>query len=241
MSGSEPPLRYEVRVRGEPRPGAPRVVLLHGRGADRRDLLPIADGLPDGTTLITPEAPHPGAPWGYGPGWAWYRYRAEDRLDPETLEESLERLGAFLDALPELLPPSQNAASPDASSPDAPSPNASSPNTSSPLFLGGFSQGGTTALAWALRNPGRVAGAAVLSGFLASNADLPVQEGAPGLRVFWGHGVHDPAIPHALGERGRQALEAAGARLDAHDYPAGHGVTAEEIRDLSAWMEGGAG
>lgn len=213
MSPPEPALRHGIRVRGEPREGAPRVVLLHGRGADRRDLLPISGGLPPGSVLVTPEAPHPGGPWGYGPGWAWYRYLEEDRLDPGTLEESLARLGDFLDGLPEI-------------------------RAEGPLYLGGFSQGGTTALAWALRNPGRVEGVAMLSGFLASNADLPVREGAPDLEVFWGHGLHDPAIPHRLGEKGRATLEEAGARITARDYPSGHGVTAQEVRDLAAWMGG---
>lgn len=188
-------------------------MLLHGRGADRRDLLPLGRFLPDEVVLLTPEAPHPGRPWGYGPGWAWYRYVAEDRVVPETLDESLARLGDFLTDLPDVL--------------------GFEPG---PLVLGGFSQGGTTALAWALRSPDRVAGVAVLSGFLVSNVDLPLEESAPGLRVFWGHGTADPAIPHLLGERGRKRLRDAGAHLTAGDYPHGHGVTPDEMRDLAAWM-----
>jgi phospholipase/carboxylesterase len=212
-----PPLAYELHVPDGAVDGAPVTVLLHGRGADRLDLLGLAPHLPAGTVLVTPEAPHAGAPWGYGGGWAWYRYVADDRVEPDTLATSLERLDDFLDGLPARLPVEPG-----------------------PIVLGGFSQGGTTSLAWALTRPERVAGVAVLSGFLADAPGviaLPergrVLEHTP---VFWGHGTLDPAIPHALGERGRARLRELGVDLTARDYPTGHGLTGAELADLSDWI-----
>lgn len=220
MTPAESILRHEVAGNAPDGPEAAEasvVVLLHGRGADRHDLLGLHRHLPAGTTLVTPEAPHPGAPWGYGPGWAWYRYIAEDRVVEPTLADSLGRLDALIDTLPATLG-----------------------RAPGPLLLGGFSQGGTTALAYALTRPGRVAGVVMLSGFLVDAPELvPVTEAsAGGLRVFWGHGFADPAIPHALAVRGRGRLEAAGALVTAHDYPMGHQVAPAELDDLAAWMEG---
>lgn len=215
MTPNDPLLRHEIE--GVPVPtGGPVMVLLHGRGADRHDLRGLHRHLPEGTTLVTPEAPHPGSPWGYGPGWAWYRYVEEDRVVEPTLADSLARLDTFIDALPGFVG-----------------------HTPEAIYLGGFSQGGTTALAWALTRPGRVRGVVMLSGFLVDAPDLVAvtPEVATGLDVFWGHGLADPAIPHALALRGRQRLSEAGARVTSHDYPMGHQVAPEELRDLVAWID----
>ena len=214
MSGGG--LEYELGLPREPRDGAPVAVLLHGRGSHRGDLQGLRPGLPDGTVVVTPQAPHPGGPWGYGPGWAWYRYVAEDRVVAETLQESLTALDGFLDGLEDLLPVRPG-----------------------PLFLGGFSQGGTTSLAYALTHPGRVAGVLNFSGFLVDGPFVTLDAGSTrDLRVFWGHGRHDPAIPFALGERGRARLRAAGVDVTAGDYEIGHWIDPSEMDDARAWMEG---
>ncbi len=210
-------LDFEAVIPEGIRDGAPVVVLLHGRGADRHDLKPLGRFLPGTTALLTPQAPFPGEPWGYGPGWAWYRYVADDRVVPETLAQSLEYLDAFILSLPDLLP-------------FAPGP----------LVLGGFSQGGTTSMAYALKHPGRVPQVVNLSGFLADAPVVEVSaERVAGTRFFWGHGEADPAIPHRLAVRGRARLAEAGAGLTAHDYGAGHTITPEEVQDLSRWLKAG--
>ncbi len=190
-------------------------VLLHGRGSSEGDLQGLVPFLPSGWALYTPRATFSGLPWGYGPGWAWYRYVAEDRVDEGTLEESLARLDGVLEALPGILG-----------------------GTPGIRVLGGFSQGGTTSLAWALTRPGRVDGVVNLSGFLPrATAVTEALAHARDLPVFWGHGAMDPAIPFALGHRGRAALQEAGARVEAVDHPGGHTITPQEARALQAWLE----
>jgi len=141
---------------------------------------------------------------------------AEDRVVPETLPLGLDRLEAFLAVLPELV--------------------GFEPGS---VVLGGFSQGGTTSLAYALTRPGSVAGVAMLSGFLVdAPEEMPVRkEALEGVPVFWGHGFQDPAIPHALGVRGRARLERLGVDLTARDYPMGHQIVPRELQDLAEWME----
>lgn len=214
MSGRR--LAYELGLPEAPRDGAPVAVLLHGRGSHRGDLQGLRAGLPQGTIVVTPEAPHPGGPWGYGPGWAWYRYVAEDRVVEDTLVESLELLDGFIGDLGAILPVRPG-----------------------PLFLGGFSQGGTTSLAYALTRPGRVVGVLNFSGFLVDGDAVPVtEESAGGLPVFWGHGVGDPAIPFALGDRGRSRLTAVGAELTTGDYQIGHWIDPSELADAGRWLQG---
>jgi phospholipase/carboxylesterase len=208
-------LRYEQSVPPSPREGAPLIVLLHGRGSDRHDLMGLRQALPDHAIVVTPEAPFPGAPWGYGPGWAWYRYLGADRPEPESFEESQQKLGEFLREYREQLPVRPG-----------------------PLVLGGFSQGGTMSVAHALRHPGEVPLALNFSGFLPAHPSVEATPGTvAGTSFFWGHGTADPNIPHAMAEAGRSVLRAAGARLEARDYPIGHWIDPDELRDAAAWLD----
>ena len=205
--------RFELSGPRPPADDGTVVVLLHGRGSDEHDLQGLRRLLPDSWTLVTPRATYAGQPWGYGPGWAWYRYVAEDRVVPETLELSLAALDDFLEALPEHVGGSVER-----------------------LVLGGFSQGGTLSLAYALSRPGKVVAALNFSGFLADGVAVPDAASVPPL--FWGHGLHDPAIPYELAVRGRARLNHAGIEPVVSDHPIGHGIVPEEVAAAVRVIEG---
>ena len=207
-------LDFERSGPREPAPGATVAVLLHGRGSDKHDLQGLRPHLPDEWVLITPQAPFSAAAWGYGPGGAWYRYKEEDEVWVETLRESLSRLDVFYAELPGLL--------------------GFEPGR---LVMGGFSQGGTVSLAYALSRPGAVAAALNFSGFLAAAVELDETGSTPpATPLFWGHGLGDPAIPIGLAERGRARLRRAGASLVARDYGMGHSIAGEEVADAVAMV-----
>lgn len=208
-------LEHDILLPDDPRDGAPLLVLMHGRGADKGDLAGLRPHLPAGAILVLPQAPFPGAPWGYGPGWAWYRFLGRDRPEPESFQTSQRALAELLTVLPGLLPVRPGE-----------------------LVLGGFSQGGTMALGHALSRPGAVPRVVNLSGFLADHPSVrATPQTVRGTRIFWGHGVHDPAIPFELAEEGRAALRAAGAELEARDYPIGHWISPEELDALVEWLQ----
>jgi phospholipase/carboxylesterase len=214
-SGSAAGLEYDLAHRDGVGDGSTVAVLLHGRGSHKGDLQALAPVLPPDWTLVTPQAPFPGSSWGYGPGWAWYRYVEEDRLVTDTLEQSLSLLDDFLDGLADVVGfvPAR-------------------------IVLGGFSQGGTTSLAFALSRPGLLAGALNFSGFLAAHLDVPHGEAAAGAApIFWGHGVRDANIPILLAERGRTRLRDAGVPLVTRDYPIGHWMVPEEVHEAVALVE----
>jgi phospholipase/carboxylesterase len=191
-------------------------VLLHGRGSDKNDLQGLRPQLPEDWTLVTPRAPFPGEPWGYGKGYAWYRYIEEDRLDADTLHESLSLLDDFLAALPRTIGV-----------------------TPERIVLGGFSQGGTTSLSYALTRPGSVTAVLNFSGFLP--AAIAVDESGanpPSTPIFWGHGLGDPAIPIGLAERGRNRLRRARAKLLTLDFSIGHWIVPEEVEAAVAMVSG---
>jgi len=207
-------LGFDLSQPDNPSDGNTVAVLLHGRGSNRGDLQALRPRLPEGWTLLTPEAPHPGHPWGYGPGWAWYRYQAEDRLVEETLQKSLAALDGFLAEVPHLVG-----------------------FTPERLVLGGFSQGGTTSMAYAFTRPEAVDVVFNFSGFLAN---VPFLENALGPEVppvFWGHGRQDPAIPHALARKGRARLADAQVPHRTGDYDIGHWIDPAELQDALDFAE----
>ena len=206
-------LAYDVVSASEPADGT-LLVLLHGRGADKADMRPLAGQVPRSWTIVLPNAPHAAAPWGYGPGFAWYRYLGGNVPEPESFRTSLAELDALLAALPEAVGfrPAK-------------------------LVLGGFSQGGTLTLGYALTHPGRITHALNFSGFLPDPPDVHVDRGtAAGLRIFWGHGFSDGNIPFSCADSGRALLEEAGAELAARDYPIGHWIDPVELSHAVAFV-----
>ena len=213
--GEAPMLETRVRAPDGAGDGTPVIVLMHGRGADLTDLVPLGRQFPDTVALVFPRAPHPGAPWGYGPGWAWYRYEGGDRPEVESFRASQTALAGLIDGLPDLL--------------------GFEPG---PVVPGGFSQGGTMAIGYALQNPGAVPGVLNFSGFVPSHPDVEVTpDTVAGTAFWWGHGRQDPAVVYdPLAVKGREKLRDAGADLTAEDYPMGHGIIPRELEDAVAWL-----
>jgi phospholipase/carboxylesterase len=195
--------------------GGPVILLLHGRGSDENDIFPVGRLLHDTATIVAVQAPFPAAPWGYGRGYAWYRFIGGTTPEPESFVAGQEALRQVIEELPATIgrAPTQ-------------------------LLLGGFSQGGTSSLAFALRNPGLVDGVMVFSGFLAAHPSVAATPATVGATlIFWGHGDADGSIPLGDAKSGQAALRAAGASLESHTYPGmGHTITPAEVRDARAWV-----
>ncbi|HET9439839.1 MAG TPA: hypothetical protein VFO52_06695 [Longimicrobiales bacterium] len=213
-------LEYEARVPAQTDADTPLLLLLHGRGSNRHDLFSLAPHMPDTMIVVSPEAPFPAAPWGYGPGSAWYQFLGGNRPEPGSFSKSLQALDEFLGELARTV-------------------------TFGPLIIGGFSQGGTIGIAYGLTHPDQAAGVLNFSGFLADHPAVNAVIAAPQHGnttstqpgIFWGHGRQDPAIPFALAVDGRARLKAAGYDVTAHDYDIGHWIDGEELGAAVAWLE----
>lgn len=206
-------LDFDLTVPGGAGEGTTVAVLLHGRGSHKGDLQALVPVLPSDWVIVTPQAPYPGSDWGYGSGWAWYRYVQEDEVVAETLERSLEMVADFLAGLPQLL--------------------GFNPGK---LVLGGFSQGGTMSVAYSLAHPGAVVAAWNFSGFVAASVVLP-DDGESATPIFWGHGTSDPNIPFVLAQKGRERLTEARIPMVVMDYDIGHWIVPDEIHDAVAMVE----
>lgn len=204
-------LQHQLRpASGQPE-GA--LVLLHGRGTNEFDLLPLLDALDPERRLvgITPRAPLELMPGGFH----WYISRQVGYPDHDTFHSTYATLTEFLDSLPDALgvPWSRTV-------------------------LGGFSQGTVMSYATGLGS-GRPAPAGILalSGFIPTvegfELDLTGREGFP---VAIGHGIHDPVISVEFGRDARRRLEAAGAEVVYSEAPVMHGIDPSFIGTLQDWL-----
>jgi phospholipase/carboxylesterase len=189
-------------------PPHPCLLLLHGRGADERDLLGLAPWLPPSLFLVAARAPLPVPGLG---GYQWHDLLGTGTPEPVSFLRTVERLQRFVGELPAAYPVDPGR-----------------------LFVLGFSQGAAMTLALTGAAPQAVAGAVALSGYLPPGART---EGLAGKPVFVAHGTVDPVLPVSLGRAARDALQAAGADLTYREYPLAHQIGEQELADVSAWLE----
>lgn len=191
----------------------PAIIALHGRGTDEHDLAPLVFslGLVD-ALVISPRAPRP---FEFGGGFAWYDLGEEGVPHPETFHASLDLLRRFIAEIK-----AGYALDPDR------------------IILLGFSQGTVMAYAAALLDPDLFRGIAALSGYIPQRSGLVFSLERLGvLSAFISHGTYDQVIPVRLGRESAELLKRAGVRVEYREYPMGHEVREETLRDLSAWTK----
>ncbi len=212
MSGGLDLLQHQLRpAEGDPS-GA--LVLLHGRGTNEFDLLPLLDEIDPQRRLagVTPRAPLELTPGGFH----WYVSRQVGYPDPDTFRQAFGLLSQWLDALPEALgvPWSRTV-------------------------LGGFSMGAVMSYALGLgveRPP--PAAIIALSGFLPTVEGFGLDTGrlTDGFPIAIGHGTEDPVISVQFGRQARQLLAQAGAKVLYRESPMFHSVDPAFLRELRAWV-----
>ena len=198
------------------------VVWLHGLGADGYDFAPLVPhlGLPH-VRFVFPHAPE--APVTINGGHvmpSWYDIRSLDHASPDREDPAGVR--AASDHVRRLI-----------------HREVARGVREDRIVLAGFSQGAAVTLHTALRAGQPLAGVVVLSGYLVLQSTVEAEATAAGRAapLFFGHGRNDEVVPIA---GGRAAYEAAlaleGVTAEWHDYPMGHEVRPEEIRDIRAFL-----
>ena len=188
-------------------PHPPLIVLMHGAGADEKDMIGLWRQLPPQFVVVSPRAPFGGG----GNGWRWYRKGPTQDADLATSRKIVDLVvdGAIkrFDADP------------------------------ARVFIGGFSQGGVMTYEVAMHEPGRFRGAVVMSGTLFRSAltgDPPGQQTTP---FFIGQGTADKVIPYSTAVAARDTLEKRGIAVTFQPYEGmAHTTSDAEIAAVSAWL-----
>ena len=110
---------------------------------------------------------------------------------------------------------------------------------SSRIVLAGFSQGCAMTLHTGIRFKEKLAGLMGLSGYLplidmAAHEREPVNAATP---IFLAHGTHDPVVTLERAEASRAKLVDLGYQVQWHTYPMPHSVCAQEIDDISSFLQ----
>jgi len=206
----------ELAFQERPAAGDPAglLVLHHGRGADERDLLGLADVLDPERRLhvATPRAPLTLPGW---PGHHWYVVPRVGHPDPDTFFAARGALIGFHDELWER-----------------------TGTTPERTVLGGFSMGSVMSYALGL-DPERPAPAGILafSGFVPTvDGWQPDLHGRPDLRAFVAHGRNDPVMAVDFARRARELLEAGGLDVTYHESDAAHHIDPAHVPAAVDWL-----
>jgi thioredoxin 1 len=190
------------------------LLLLHGFGADERDL----GGL---LTYLDPEGHFatvlPRGPFAAPPGFSWFDVVA---TDPEAMADGFASALAAVDDLLDAACAEHGFARDEA-------------------VVGGFSQGGGLALALALgpTDRPRPAGVLAMSPFVPPGLLAVDLEGATDVAVLLQHGTDDPMVPVAGTRELAQALLEAGLPVVFAEYPMGHEVALESVQQGQRWLD----
>ena len=197
------------------------VIWLHGLGADRYDFLPVAEALQESlltTRFVLPQAPTRAVTINGGYAMpSWYDILAMSparAINRDQLDESAQQLIELIEQ--------QRASGIDASR----------------IFLAGFSQGGAVVLHTAfLKWQGPLGGVLALSTYAPTFSDeLQLSASQQRIPVLSLHGQYDEVVQNAMGRTAYEYLKQHGVTVTWQEYPMGHEVLPEEIRDISVWL-----
>ena len=184
----------------------PLLLLLHGYGSNERDLPSLVAHLPSGFAHASVRAPITLSQGSY----AWVPIAVPGRPDPAVVADSTQALLTWLD---EHVEPDRVVV---------------------PL---GFSQGGLMATQLLRARPDRFAAVLVLSGFVldqpARGNEALVARRVP---VFFGHGDADPIIPVDATHRASAWLAEHTDVTDRTYAGLAHGISADELADVHAFV-----
>ena len=191
----------------------PLVVMLHGFGANMRDLAGLAPSINrTGYVYTCPNAP---IPFQLGPGMAgygWHPPRGESTA--EDFQQAEDLVGSFFDEVFEQL--------------------GATPGN---IALLGFSQGGGMTYRCGLNRPDTFAGLMALSASLPDpeilKTRLPEDRNQP---IFIAHGRADPLVSMDSARVTMEFLEEQGYQPSYHEYDMGHEIPPTVLADLVPWL-----
>ena len=196
------------------------LLLLHGVGADGKDLVglaPLFQGVLPNTLCVSPNAPNAFdmGPAGFGGGYQWFSLKD---TSPDAMIAGVKKASATLDKYITALLEEYNL-------------------PASKLGILGFSQGIMTGLYTALRLPEPVACVAGYSGLVIGDENMPNEVTAKP-PVMLVHGAEDDIVPANLLDISKAALEEVGVKADTHLRPGlAHGIDEEGIKMGIAFVQ----
>ena len=201
-------LSYHHRFVAGTIPTAPPLLLLHGTGGDENDLIPLAQKLSPGSTLLSPrgDVSEHGAR-------RFFARLSEGRFDPAEVTRRTHALADFLAAATShygLVPARLTAL--------------------------GFSNGANIAATLLLLRPESIAAAVLLRPMVVLEP-IQVPD-LSGKRVLISSGLQDPIVPADHPARLTAIFRRAGVQVTLHPHAAGHGLVPADLAAAQQFLTG---
>ncbi len=211
-------LAYRVRAGANHQP---LIIMIHGLGGDENVTWVFEQVLPKYATVIAPRAPmwiDPNTPFAEeaSGGYSWFRPTQLPRPDAPTLTRSIEQLQVFIRKAREKYQANENE-----------------------VYLLGFSQGAAVSYALSFAMPNEIAGVIALAGFLPEldHMNLPETRVFPKHGYLILHGLEDQRVPIEYARQAVEQMRSIGASVKYHEYPIGHKIPAQGLKDIKHWFD----
>ncbi len=192
----------------------PLLLLLHGFGADERDLLGLAPFMDERFLVASVQAPF-ALPFG---GYAWFElYFQNGQVSGFNSDQFGQSLKMILEFIDEIVGEHDLDAE--------------------RVYVCGFSQGSMISASAVFREPEKFAGAVLMSGRAAS--EMMVDENIEKLKdfpVLVTHGTLDTVLPIENGRATKEILSRLPVDLEYKEYPMAHEISQESLSDVSNWL-----
>lgn len=194
----------------------PLLILLHGVGGDEHGWDEILPQLDERFLILSVRAPNPNSNGGY----CWFNVEFANgtfSINAQQAQASWRAVVHFAE-------------------------QAADAYTTAPrqVYLMGFSQGAAMAFCAMLTAPEKSDGIIALNGRVLPEV-RPYAVSADRLHdfpVLYVYGTHDNVIPVAFARESVEYLTKTGVGLEAREYPIGHEMPTESLRDVNTWLAG---
>jgi phospholipase/carboxylesterase len=207
-------LTCNIRPPKEPSDQPPLLLLLHGYGSNEKDLVELTPYLDPRFLTISVRAPETLAPDMY----AWFPIEFVPggiNVNASDAQKAFQTLERFISELPSAYT-----------------------FNSEKIYLMGFSQGAVMSYLYSFFHPDQLAGTVAMSGRVPPKdmlADID-QASLTNFPIFACHGLYDEVISIDSGRECKTMLETLPVSLSYHEYPMGHQVSYESLKDISEWL-----
>lgn len=208
-------LVYNFQAAAQNPETAPILIMIHGYGSHENDLYGLKEYLGKSVHYLSLRAP---MSLGFG-GFAWYPIHFDavgaKTSDTKMAAQSRDQILAFLSAFREEKGLRAN-----------------------PCWLMGFSQGAILSYGLALSYPDKFQRVMALSSYVLKEI-VPEQYNPKALQhldFFVSHGNQDEVIPVQAARMTTEFLEKLKVKHRYQEYPAGHGINPDNLRDLVEWF-----
>jgi phospholipase/carboxylesterase len=192
---------------------SPLFLLIHGYGADEKDLFGFAKNIPDEFCVISIQAP---IKLDFG-GYAWYELNFTNPEKISNIHQAIESKNKIIQFIDEVI---------EAYSVDK-----------NKIWLCGFSQGCILSYALAFSYPEKIHRMIGMSGYPdKAMFDLPNQATIKQIKFFISHGQSDAVIPVFMGRSAKELLNKMEANFVYKEYLGGHGIDQENYFDIINWI-----